>query len=61
VPPLYAQILFLKKTKISIFGSISEFCLWAEFGKFWQFWAILGIFEQNLLHWQWLTACPNFD
>jgi hypothetical protein len=33
------QILFLKKTKISIFGGISKFRLWANFGKFWQFWA----------------------
>jgi hypothetical protein len=26
---------------------------------FWQIWAVLGNFEQILLHWQWLTACPN--
>jgi hypothetical protein len=40
---LYLQIfLFLKNTKISIFGGISKFHLWADFGKFgqfWQFWA----------------------
>jgi hypothetical protein len=30
---------FLKNTKISIFGGISKFHLWVEFGKFWQFWA----------------------
>jgi hypothetical protein len=36
-------------TKISIFGGISKFHLWA----------VLGIFGQILLHWQWLTACPN--
>jgi hypothetical protein len=29
----------LEKTKISIFGGISKFRLWANFGKFWQFWA----------------------
>jgi hypothetical protein len=29
----------LKKSKISIFGGISKFCLWANFYKFWQFWA----------------------
>jgi hypothetical protein len=29
----------LKNTKISIFGGISKFCLWADFGKFGQFWA----------------------
>jgi hypothetical protein len=29
----------LKKFKISIFGGISQFRLWANFGKFWQFWA----------------------
>jgi hypothetical protein len=39
VPPLYVKNLFLKKTKISIFGGISKFCLWADFGKFGQFWA----------------------
>jgi hypothetical protein len=33
---------FLKSTKISIFGGISKFRLWADFGKFWQFWAVLG-------------------
>jgi hypothetical protein len=33
------KFLFLKKTKISIFGGISKFCLWADFGKFGQFWA----------------------
>jgi hypothetical protein len=27
----------LKKTKISIFGGISKFHLWADFGKFGQF------------------------
>jgi hypothetical protein len=31
--------LFLKNTKISIFGGISKFHLWADFGKFGQFWA----------------------
>jgi hypothetical protein len=29
----------LKKTKISIFGGISKFHLWADFGRVWQFWA----------------------
>jgi hypothetical protein len=29
----------LKKAKISIFGGISKFCLWADFGSFGQFWA----------------------
>jgi hypothetical protein len=33
------KFLFLKNTKISIFGGISKFHLWANFGKFWQFWA----------------------
>jgi hypothetical protein len=41
--------LFLKDTKISIFGGISKFRLWADYGSF----------GQNLLHWQWLTACPK--
>jgi succinate-acetate transporter protein len=29
----------LKKTKISIFGGISRFRLWADFGSYGQFWA----------------------
>jgi hypothetical protein len=29
----------LKKTKISIFGGISKFRLWADLGSFGQFWA----------------------
>jgi hypothetical protein len=29
----------LKNTKISIFGGISKFRLWADFGNFGQFWA----------------------
>jgi hypothetical protein len=28
------KFLFLRNTKISIFGGISKFCLWADFGKF---------------------------
>jgi hypothetical protein len=59
VPPLHGIFLFKKNTKISIFGGISKFHLWADFGKFGQFWAVLGSFGQILLHWQWLTACPN--
>jgi hypothetical protein len=43
------EIIFLKNTKISIFGGISKFRLWVDFGGF----------GQNLLHWQWLTACPK--
>jgi hypothetical protein len=33
------KFLFLKNTKILIFGGISKFHLWADFGKFGQFWA----------------------
>jgi hypothetical protein len=33
------KFLFLEKTKVSIFGGISKFCLWADFGSFGQFWA----------------------
>jgi hypothetical protein len=29
----------LGNTKISIFGGISKFRLWAYLGEFWQFWA----------------------
>jgi hypothetical protein len=29
----------LKKTKILIYGGISKFCLWANFGNFEQIWA----------------------
>jgi hypothetical protein len=32
----------LKNIKISIFGGISKFRLWANFGKFWQFWAVFA-------------------
>jgi hypothetical protein len=32
----------LKNTKISIFGGISKVRLWADFGKFGQFWVVLG-------------------
>jgi hypothetical protein len=44
------KFLFLKNTKILIFGGISKFHLWAYFGKFWQYWAVLGSFGQILLH-----------
>jgi hypothetical protein len=33
------KFLFLKNTKISNFGGISKFYLWADFGSFGQFWA----------------------
>jgi hypothetical protein len=33
------KLLFLNNTKISIFGGISKFHLWEDFGKFGQFWA----------------------
>jgi hypothetical protein len=36
------KFLFLKNSKISIFGGISKFHLWADFGSFGQFWAVLG-------------------
>ena len=40
---LYTEkFLFLKNNKISIFGGISKFRLWADFGKLCQFWAVLG-------------------
>jgi hypothetical protein len=29
----------LKNTKNSIFGGILKFLLWADLGRFWQFWA----------------------
>jgi hypothetical protein len=29
-----------------IFGGISKFRLWADFGRFWQFWTVLGSFGQ---------------
>jgi hypothetical protein len=34
----------LKNTQISIFGGISKFHLWADFGKFGQFWAEFAAF-----------------
>jgi hypothetical protein len=39
VPPLHVRIFIFENYKISIFGGISKFRLWANFGKFWQFWA----------------------
>jgi hypothetical protein len=33
------KFIFLKKNKISIFGGISKFHLWANFGSFGQLWA----------------------
>jgi hypothetical protein len=45
VPPLHVEIFILKNTKILIFGGISKFHLWANFGKFWQFWTVLGRFS----------------
>jgi hypothetical protein len=39
------KCLFLKNTKILMFGGISKFHLWANFGKFWQFWVDLGGFS----------------
>jgi hypothetical protein len=54
---LYTQkFLFLKNTEISIFGGISKFHLWADLGKFWKFWAVLGSFGQIFMHSQWLRA-----
>jgi hypothetical protein len=48
--PLHCRnFLFLKNTRISIFGGISKFRFWANFGSF----------GQILLHWQWLRACSN--
>jgi hypothetical protein len=45
VPLLHVEFLFLKNIKISIFGGISKFHLWADFAKFGQFWADLGRFS----------------
>jgi hypothetical protein len=38
------KFLFFKNTKISIFGGISKFHLWADFGSFGQFWAEFAAF-----------------
>jgi hypothetical protein len=38
-PSIRRNFYFLENTKISIFGRISKFHFWANFGKFWQFWA----------------------
>jgi hypothetical protein len=43
---LHVQIFIFESTKISIFGGISKFHLWADFGKFGQLWAVLGGFGQ---------------
>jgi len=39
----YTEIFFF-------FGGISKFHLWVDWGRFWQVWAVLGSFGQNLLH-----------
>jgi hypothetical protein len=46
------KFLFLKNSKTSIFGGISNIA-------FGQILAVLGSFGQNLLHSQWLRACPK--
>jgi hypothetical protein len=33
------KFLLLENNRITIFGKISKFHLWADFGKFLQFWA----------------------
>jgi hypothetical protein len=33
------KFLYFKNTKISIFGGISKFHFWTDFGEFGQFWA----------------------
>jgi hypothetical protein len=39
MPLLHIEIFIFENTKILIFGGISKFRLWAEFGSFGQFWA----------------------
>ena len=56
---LHINFFFLKNFKISIFGGISKFLKLIELGRFWQILAVLDSFGQILLHWQWLTSCPN--
>ena len=51
---LYTRFIFLKKTKISIFGGILEFLMLIVIG---QILAIFGNFGQIQLPWQWLIAC----
>jgi hypothetical protein len=46
------KFLFLRNTKILIFGGISMFHLWTGFGKFGQIWA-------DFVALQWLRACPK--
>jgi hypothetical protein len=58
-PSTYGRF-FLKKTKISTFGGILKFLELIVSGQINAVWAVLGSFGQILLHWQWLTACPNF-
>jgi hypothetical protein len=56
VLPLHIEIFILENTKISILGGISKFLKLIVFGRIL---ANFGSFGQILLHWQWLTACPN--
>jgi hypothetical protein len=39
MPPLHVKNFIFEKTKILIFGGISKFHLWANFGSLRQFWA----------------------
>jgi hypothetical protein len=56
-PSTHGSFFFKKKkTKISIFGGISKFIELTIFG---QILAVIGSFGEILLHWQWLTTCPN--
>jgi hypothetical protein len=38
-----------------IFGGISKFLLWTDFGEFWQVWAEFGALAAIVLR-----ACPKF-
>jgi hypothetical protein len=49
----------LENTKISIFGGISKFHLWADFGKFWQFWTVFVSFGQFWANFDALIVADN--
>jgi hypothetical protein len=52
----------LKNTKISIFGGIPKFCLWADFGSFGQFWAdFVGLAVADSMPKVWLKSLKSHN
>jgi hypothetical protein len=60
------KFLFLKNTKILIFGGISKFCLWTNFsnlgyfGQFWVDFATLAVADSMPKVWLKILKSHNF-